>query len=107
VLAQTLARFTDAGHGGANALMLPHSLRALGSRSPAWIEQLGDALGEDPSAFAARLGALTGLSKLRDAGVTESQLDYCAEQAAGRPELQLTPPAADRDELRSLYAAAY
>jgi alcohol dehydrogenase class IV len=107
VLAQTLARFTDAGHGGANALMLPESLGALRSRSPAFIGRLEAALGEDPPSFASRLRALTGTSRLRDAGVTEAQLDHCADEAAGRPELHLTPPAADRDELRALYQAAY
>ncbi len=107
VLAQTLARFTDVGHGGANALMLPHSLRALRSRSPAFIGQLEAALGEDPPGFAERLCALTPFSSLRDAGVTEAELDHCAEEASGRAELRLTPPAADRDELRALYQAAF
>jgi alcohol dehydrogenase class IV len=107
VLAQTLARFTDVGHGGANALVLPHSLRALRSRAPGFIGQLEVALGQDPPTFAERLLALTGTPSLRVAGVTQAQLDQCAQEAVGRPELHLTPPAADRDELRALYRAAY
>ncbi len=107
VLAQTLARFTEAGHGGANALMLPHSLRALRPRSPEFMQRLDDALGEDAEGFAGRLLALTGTGRLRDAGVTEAQLEHCAEEASGRAELHLTPPPADRDELRALYRAAY
>ena len=33
--------------------------------------------------------------------------ELCAEQASQRPELAMTPPAADRDEIRGLYQAAY
>jgi alcohol dehydrogenase class IV len=44
---------------------------------------------------------------LCEVGVTEDQLDRCADEAATRAELQMTPPAADRSELRELYAAAY
>lgn len=108
VLSQTLARFADVGHGAANAIMLPESVGALRSRGPAWFfEELERALGSEPRAFAERLRELTGLQRLRDAGVTEAELDRCVEEAAGRPELALTPPAADRDEIRGLYKAAY
>ena len=107
VLSQTLARFTAAGHGGSNAIMLPHSLGALAKRFPAETAALGQALGADPAAFAAGLAALTGRTRLRDAGVTIEQLDDLAGQATGRPELQMTPPAADRTELRALLQAAY
>jgi alcohol dehydrogenase class IV len=56
---------------------------------------------------AARLCELTGATRLRELGVSEEQLDRCAEEAAVRAELHMTPPAADRSELRALYAAAY
>jgi alcohol dehydrogenase class IV len=107
ILSQTLARFAGVGHGPANAIMLPHSLVALERRAPAAIARLGEALGGEPADVAARICALTGVSRLRDAGVSEAQLDLCAAEAATRPELGLTPPVADRDELRELYAAAY
>jgi alcohol dehydrogenase class IV len=107
VLSQTLVRFAGIGHGPANAIMLPHSLPALGRRSPEAAARLADALGEDPAAAAARLCALTGATRLRELGVTEEQLDRCAEEAAVRPELHLTPPPADQSELRDLYGAAY
>jgi alcohol dehydrogenase class IV len=107
VISQTLARFTPAGHGGANAAMLPHTLGALGRRFPADIDVLGQALGADPAAFAAGLAALTGCPRLRDHGVTREQLDQCADEAAARPELQMTPPPADRGEIRALLDAAY
>ena len=107
VISQTLARLTPAGHGGANAIMLPHTLGALARRFPEELDALGEALGADPCAFAAGLAALTGRPHLRDAGVTVEQLELCADQAAARPELAMTPPAADRAELRALLQAAY
>jgi alcohol dehydrogenase len=107
IVSQTLARFAGIGHGAANAIMLPHSLGALAERAPEWNALLGDALGSEPSAFATRLRDLTGVSRLRDAGVSERQLEDCAEQASQRPELHMTPPAASAEELRVLYQAAY
>jgi alcohol dehydrogenase class IV len=107
VASQTLARLAAVGHGAANALMLPHTLGALALRAPDAIERLGEALGEDPPAFAAKLCRLMGVERLRDAGVSEEQLERCADTAAARAELQLTPPPADRAELRALYGAAY
>lgn len=107
VLAQTLVRFAQIGHGPANAIMLPHSTEALERRFPEALQQLAIALGEDPGPLAARLCELTGATRLGELGVTEEQLDRCAEEAAARPELHMTPPAADRAELRALFGAAY
>jgi alcohol dehydrogenase class IV len=108
VLSQTLARFAGVGHGAANVIMLPESVGALRTRAPAWFyAELERALGSEPRAFAARLRELTGVSRLRDAGVSESELERCVEEAAGRAELWLTPPPANREEIRSLYEAAY
>lgn len=100
VLSQTLVRFAGISHGAANAIMLPHSIDALARRFEADLDPTAPAL-------AARLCALTGATRLRDLGVSESVLETCAEEAAGRPELHLTPPPADRDELRALYGAAW
>jgi alcohol dehydrogenase class IV len=107
VLAQTLVRFAGIGHGPANAIMLPHSAEALERRFPDALQRVADALGEDPAPAAARLCELTGATRLGRLGVTEEQLDRCAEEAASRPELHMTPPAADRAELRALYQSAY
>jgi alcohol dehydrogenase class IV len=108
VMSQTLARFAGLGHGAANTIMLPESVRALRGRAPAWyLGALADALGAEPKEFAIRLRGLTGIERLRNAGVTEEQLDRCAEEAADRPELQMTPPPASIDEIRELYRAAY
>jgi alcohol dehydrogenase class IV len=107
VLSQTLVRFAGVPHGTANAIILPHSIEALRRRFPDAFERLAGALGEDPGAVATRVCGLTGATRLSEVGVTEDQLDRCADEAATRAELQMTPPAADRSELRELYAAAY
>jgi len=107
VLSQTLVRFACIGHGAANAIMLPRSIPALARRFPESLGRLQHALGEDPGAAASRLCALSGATHLSELGVSEEQLDQCADEAAARAELHLTPPPADRDELRELYVAAY
>jgi alcohol dehydrogenase class IV len=107
VLSQTLVRYAGISHGTANAIMLPHSIPLLARRVPEPIARMADALGEDPATAAARLCALTGATRLREVGVGEPQLDLCAQEAAARPELHLTPPPAEVRELRQLYAAAY
>src|SRR4051812_17863425 len=103
VMSQTLVRLAGIGHGPANAAMLPHTAAALRTR---WPEPF-DALGLDAVALAADLARRAGAASLRALGVTDAQLDECADAAAQRPELKLTPPPADRDELRALYAAAF
>jgi alcohol dehydrogenase class IV len=107
VVSQTLARFAGVPHGAANTIMLPHSTAALARRAPRWNEQLRTELGSDPVELARALLSRTGLGGLGDAGVSEEDLEVCAEQAAGRSELAMTPPPADLDELRGLYQAAY
>jgi alcohol dehydrogenase class IV len=109
VLSQTLVRVAGASHGQANAIMLPHTIGALGWRFPDWIERLGEAVGSDPAEAATRLCELTGATSLRELGIDigDAALDACADAAAQRTELELTPPRADRAELRSLYAAAH
>ncbi len=107
VMAQTLARFAGVPHGAANTIMLPLTTEALARRRPEWNEQLMAGLGLPPAELARRLLQVSGRSKLREAGVSEEQLEVCAQQASGRPELALTPPAADLAELRALYRAAY
>ena len=99
VLSQTLVRFAGVGHGQANAAMLPHTLAALERRGAT---HAGGLVG-----LAAQLAARAEAVLLRDLGVTEDQLDACADAAEKRAELDLTPPRASRDELRGLYADAY
>ena len=99
VLSQTLARFGGVGHGPANAAMLPHTLVALERRGAPGAGELVD--------LATILAGRAGAARLRDLGVDEAVLDACADAAAGRAELDLTPPRPGRDELRALYAAAF
>jgi alcohol dehydrogenase class IV len=106
VLSQTLVRLAGLGHGPANAIMLPHTLGALAWRFPAWTERLGEAMGGDPAEIAATLCARTGATRLRELGIDATALDACADAAAERQELDLTPPRADRAELRALYGDA-
>jgi alcohol dehydrogenase class IV len=99
VVSQTLARLTSAGHGPANAAMLPHTLVALALRGAAGAAEL--------AGLASGLAARAQARRLRDLGVTDDELDRCADAAAQRAELDLTPPRAGRDELRELYASAF
>jgi alcohol dehydrogenase class IV len=108
VMSQTLVRFAGAGHGAANSIMLPVSIGALTRRFPDEVARFGAALGGDPVERIAQLVALTGATRLRDVvDGDDSVLEQCAEEAAGRPELHLTPPPADRDELLALYREAW
>ena len=99
VVSQTLARLGGVGHGQANAAMLPHTLGALARRGAGGAAELID--------LAIELATRARAVRLRDLGATEQALDRCADAAAGRSELDLTPPRAGRDELRALYASAY
>jgi alcohol dehydrogenase class IV len=107
VLSQTLVRVAGVPHAQANAIMLPHTLGALSWRAPEAYERLGEAVGEEPTELAARMCALTGATTLGELGVHADQLDACADAAAERPDLDLTPPRADRAELRALYDHAH
>ena len=107
VLAQTVVQRGLAAHGPANAVLLPHTLAALAGRAPRQLQALADAIGQEPAAAAARLCERTGATRLRDLGVTAEDLDACADTAAARPQLDLTPPRADRAEIRAVYAAAW
>lgn len=106
VLAQTLVRVAGAGHGPANAVLLQHTIGALAWRFPRQHEALAAALGADPAEAAARLCALTGATRLDELGIGADALAECADAAAERPELDLTPPRADRAELLSIYESA-
>jgi alcohol dehydrogenase class IV len=100
VLSQTLVRLAGAGHGPANAAMLPHTAASLrerfGDRVPAGAEDLARAL-------AHRAGA----ARLRDIGVDRDALPTVAEAAAKRADLANTPPRATADEILALYHAAW
>jgi alcohol dehydrogenase class IV len=102
VMAQTLVRHGLAGHGQANAVLLPHTIPALGRRFPDEHAELAAALDEEPAAAAERLRAVSGATL----DATDDQIAACVEEAAARPQLDATPPRASREELRGIYAAA-
>jgi alcohol dehydrogenase class IV len=102
VLSQTLVRVGGAGHGQANAAILPAAISALERRAPGHVDPDGTL-----RTLAERLARRAGADGIRRRGVDEAALDACADAAAGRAELAFTPPAADRDELRALYAEAF
>jgi alcohol dehydrogenase class IV len=102
VLSQTLVRVGGAGHGQANAAVLPAAIGALERRFPRRVDPDGSL-----RALAQKLARRAGADGIRRLGVPEERLDACADAAAQRPDLAYTPPAADRDELRALYAEAW
>jgi alcohol dehydrogenase class IV len=102
VLSQTLVRVGGAGHGKANAAMLPHTIAALERRRPGYVDP--DA---SLQALARNLASRAGAEGIRAIGVGLERLNDCARAAASRPELELTPPAADEAELRALYEGAW
>jgi alcohol dehydrogenase class IV len=102
VMSQTLVRVGGAGHGQANAAVLPVAIGALERRFPGRVDPDGT-LGE----LARKLARRAGADGIRRLGVEEERLDACAEAAAQRAELAHTPPPASRDELRELYALAW
>jgi alcohol dehydrogenase class IV len=102
VLSQTLVRVGGAGHGQANAAVLPAAIGALERRFPRRLDPDGS-LAE----LARKLARRAGADGIRRLGVPEEALDACADAAAQRPDLAHTPPPADRDELRALYQEAW
>ena len=107
VMSQTLVRLAGAGHGPANAAMLPVTVAALRERRPEQIARVDEALGEPAEAVAARFAVRAEAPGLQAIGVQEDLLESCANAAAERAELALTPPPAGTDELLELYRAAW
>ncbi len=107
VMSQTLVREAGAGHGPANAAMLPVTSAALRARRTEQIEALEAVVGEPVDVLARRFAQLAGAARLRDIGVAEDVLPACAQAASERAELALTPPPAGPRELEELYRAAW
>jgi alcohol dehydrogenase class IV len=103
VMAQTLVRQGGVGHGPANVTLLPHTMPALARRAPDAMRRVDEVVGSG----AERLRERSGVAGLRDLGVARDVLAGCADAAAGRPELDLTPPRATRDELLEIYETAW
>jgi alcohol dehydrogenase class IV len=102
VLAQTLVRVGGAGHGPANAAMLPHTIAALEQRRPGYVDP-----DRSVQQLAQTLARLAGADGIRKLGVEQAKLAECARAAAQRAELALTPPPADEAELLAIYENAW
>jgi alcohol dehydrogenase class IV len=102
VMSQTLVRVGGAGHGAANAALLPHTIGALERRRPGYVDP-----DESLRKLALTLARLAGADGIRNLGVDRAKLADCARAAAQRAELQFTPPPADEAELLALYEAAW
>jgi alcohol dehydrogenase class IV len=102
VMSQTLVRLTGISHGQANACVLPVAIVALEQRNPGRVDPDGTL-----AALARRLARRASAERLRGLGLDEAVLDECAAAAAGRAELDLTPPRATEAQLRELYAQAW
>jgi alcohol dehydrogenase class IV len=98
VLCQTLVRLAGGDHGPSNAAMLPHTIGALRRRNSATV---------DAADLARDLARRAGAERLRDIGVDEGRLEDCVQAAAERPQLKVTPPPAEAEEIRALYRAAW
>ncbi len=107
VLSQTLRAVAGLGHGAANAALLAHTAAALRGRAPAALAGLDAVAGRPVEELARELARRAGTTRLRDLGVEPSTLDAVADAAARRPQLAVTPPAAERPELASLLRAAW
>lgn len=107
VCSQTLVRVGPAAHGPANAVVLPHTTAALRARAPDPLAHADRAAGRPVEDLASELAHRAGAARIRDLDVAEDRLAACADVAAGRSELDLTPPRMSRDELLGVYRAAW
>jgi len=109
ILSQTLVRVAGTPHAQTNAVILPHVVRMMEPRAPREMALLGQALQRpgDPAGAMAELAALSGVTRLRDLGVDEAQLDEVVAAALARADLARTPgPPLTEQDLRRLLRAA-
>jgi alcohol dehydrogenase class IV len=112
VLCQTSVRVAGTPHAPTYAVILPHGLRLMESRTPELLTRLAAALGAaDPvpelaAARAAHLGAQAHVVRLSALGATEEDIAEIVEQASARAELQNTPDPPSPAELTELLRAA-
>ncbi len=100
---QTIVRVCGTPHAQTNSVMLPHFVRFMEPRAPREIDMLGEALGGDVEALAAR----AGVSRLRELGVTEADVPRIMDGVAQRGDIAAnTPGAPSDDELRAVIERA-
>jgi alcohol dehydrogenase class IV len=112
VLCQTTVRVAGTPHAETYAVMLPHGLRLMESRTPELLTRLAEALGAgDPTpelatARAAHLAAQAHVIRLSELGATEDHIAEIVEQASARAELNNTPDPPSPAELTELLKEA-
>ena len=119
-LAHQLSTEADVHHGVANAIMLPHVMRYNLPHAQEEMVQIARALGEkvdnsspaeaaqQACAGVSRLLLSIGLpSRLRDVGVKENQIPPMAEKAMGDWCHPFNPRPCTKDDMATLYRAAY
>ena len=108
VLSQTLVRVAGAGHGPANAVLLPHTLGALAWRFPdAARRARPPRSATTPPRRRRRCGRGRAPSGCATSGSRPTSCRAAQTWPPSGPDLAHTPPAAGRAELLALYEAAW
>jgi len=105
-LSQTAVRIASLEHAQANAVLLPHTIRALRSRVPDVFDALDDELGtalEDVARELVRRASVVGLGAIE---LDDTTLARMTQVAARRPELARVPEPMARQEIREIYLAS-
>lgn len=110
-LCHAIGALTGAGHGAANAVMLPHAVAFNAQAAPQALARAAKALGFGGALVPAlqRLQHTLGVpTRLRDIGVPAEALERIADKTMGERGLYFNPRAVHgAAELRQLLAAAY
>jgi maleylacetate reductase len=102
-MAQALGGRYGIAHGAANALCLPPALRFNTPVAVAEIARFAEALGaQDPVARTEELAHAAGVTRLRDLGVPEGELDEVAVATAQRAGAKANPRPASPAEIAEL-----
>jgi maleylacetate reductase len=108
-MAQAVGGAYGLPHGTMNAIVLPAALRFNAEFAPDAVRRFGDAIGapDDPARRVTELAALSGPTRLRDAGVPEEELPRLAEAAAGRMGNRQNPRPATPEEISELLRSVW
>ena len=108
VMSQTLVRTMRIPHAETNAAILPRAIEYLIPRAPKEMAALAKALGVKRADLPARIEKLAGgRRRLGKIGARKAKLDEALDGMLARPDLQYTPDAPDRAQLRELVEAAW
>ena len=107
-MAQALGGRYGVAHGAMNAICLAPALRFNESVVPEAVASFGRSLGtEDPAVRVEELAQLGGFARLRDFGVSESELAELAAETAARPGAQANPRPASVDDIEALLRSVW